>query len=197
MNYQIQQLTETIVAIMLIAAGARTVYPVMLQSSKGITHKIGEILDEISDEIGEEQLDPIHILKFEGWSPSCMPESILSKGEHAMSLYAERQAPKIHREWRKEMSTRGYKMVKEGHEPGKGLYGVTWALYSTTLQKSKTKYRTILEHRDPFIAAADRRQGTVHVDFVYAYSREQAKFLIERRKSGYRVVTISEFDKEG
>lgn len=56
----------------------------------------------------------------------------------------------------------------------------------------KTKYRVELEHRDPSIAAAQKRSGAVHEQYIHAYSREQGKLLAEQRNPGYVAISALE-----
>jgi len=97
---------------------------------KAINARMCEVLDEISDEVGELSLDNLHLLKYEGWSDVCIPSHY--KSEHAMINYGIRQSPKIHKEWNAEMAKRDYKAVMLEHDKHLGLYGVTYALYRRT-----------------------------------------------------------------
>jgi len=90
-----------------------------------IDEQITETLNEVSDEVGELELDG-YILRYEGWSSSCFPSKL---PENFFVSYAIRQSSKIHREWNTEMTKRGYKAVSLGHDENLGLYGVTYALY--------------------------------------------------------------------
>ena len=94
-----------------------------------IPKEMWEILDQISDETGEHQLDNNYILRYEGWSPSCFPPKL---PENFFVNYAIRQSPKIHKEWSAEMTKRGYKAIMIGHDENLALYGVTYALYRRT-----------------------------------------------------------------
>jgi len=90
-----------------------------------IDEQMWNALDEVSDETGELELDG-HILKYEGWSPSCFPSKL---PENFFVSYAIRQSSKIHKEWNAEMQKRNYKLVIADHDENLGLYGVTYALY--------------------------------------------------------------------
>ena len=91
-----------------------------------IHEQLQDALDQVSDETGELELDG-HILKYEGWSPVCIPTHY--KSTQAMINYGIRQSSKIHKEWDKEMHKRGYKALYHEHDEHRGLYGVTYALY--------------------------------------------------------------------
>ena len=93
---------------------------------KRIEQQMWEVLDEISDETGELQLNKDWLLKYEGWSPSCFPPKL---PENFFVNYAIRQSPKIHKEWNTKMTKRRYKAIELGHDEHLGLYGVTYALY--------------------------------------------------------------------
>lgn len=66
----------------------------------------------------------------------------------------------------------------------------------TQTTRKKTKYRIILEHKDPVIAAAEKRSGTIHERYKYAYSREQVKFLAGKKHSMYNVIEVCEVDSK-
>ena len=100
-----------------------------------IPKEMWEILDQISDETGELQLNEHHVLRYEGWSPSCFPPKL---PENFFVNYAIRQSPKIHKEWNAEMNKRGYKTIMTGHDENLSLYGCTYALY----KKNKTTRRS-------------------------------------------------------
>ena len=96
--------------------------------SQHVDEQMWNTLDEVSDEVGELELDG-YILKYEGWSASCFPPKL---PENFFISYAIRQSPKIHKEWDAEMQKRHYKAVSLGHDEHLGLYGVTYALYGRT-----------------------------------------------------------------
>ena len=94
--------------------------------------QIRDTLDQISDESGEFELNgptgQQYVLKYEGWSPTCIPVAYTAS-EQSMKDYGVRQSSKIHREWDNEMHKRGYRAVYHEHDEHLGLYGVTYALY--------------------------------------------------------------------
>ena len=93
---------------------------------KHIDEQMWNTLDEISDEVGELELDEHWLLKYEGWSANCFPPKL---PENLFVNYTIRQSPKIHKEWSAEMKQRGYKPITLGHDENLGLYGITYALY--------------------------------------------------------------------
>ena len=93
-----------------------------------ITNEMWEVLDSISDEVGEQPIEDRYLLKYEGWSPSCFPSSIRTEG--AMRNYASERTPSVLREWDSNMRKRGYVPTQErAYDDHLGLYGVTYALY--------------------------------------------------------------------
>lgn len=92
-----------------------------------IVEEMWELLNQVSDETGEQRLKGGYVLKYEGWSSICIPTRY--KNEEAMRNYGTRQSDKILTEWRRVMIRRGYGVVEEGHDERLGLYGVTYALY--------------------------------------------------------------------
>lgn len=88
-------------------------------------------LDQISDEVGQEEISNGDILKFEGWSPNCFTH-LLAKGigdESSLIEYAENQTQVIiYKEWAPQMAKRRYKIIQGGYIPG-ALYGITWAIF--------------------------------------------------------------------
>jgi len=97
-----------------------------------IMKKAMDSIDEVSDDIGEEQLDDDHILKFEGWSGFCVSkvwEETKEDKEEACEEFAEKESYKIiENEWKPQMDRRGYKFIDGGYARG-GLYGRTWAIF--------------------------------------------------------------------
>ncbi len=113
-----------------------------------ISDEVFTFLDEVSDEIGEYDLGQGYLLKYEGWSGSCVEDvwskveakqkkrgiDILSEEaeeerENACCEFAEGQGHKIIRdEWTPELKGRSYNLIDRGYDSG-GLYGRTWALF--------------------------------------------------------------------
>ena len=93
-----------------------------------IIDEMWDVLSQVSDEVGEANLGPSgeYIVKYEGWSPNCIPSRY--KSGEAMIGYGTRRSSGIHKEWKKEMESRGYSLVEVGHEAPQGLYGVTYGL---------------------------------------------------------------------
>lgn len=107
-----------------------------------------DTLEEVSDEIGEEDLGEGYLLKYEGWGGICVEKVRLKievqqkrKGidilrdlaqeerEKAYYEYAKEQGYKIiDDEWKPELKGRGYCFIDGGYNAG-GLYGRTWALF--------------------------------------------------------------------
>jgi len=125
-----------------------------------IWRQIWAILEEISDETGEENIDEEYLLKYEGWGGACVEniwlkvesvqkemgmdiESEEAKEERERSCYefAEEQSSNIiNQEWIPELKSRGYKFITGGYDCG-GLYGKTWAVF---MQKSIQTYGDII-----------------------------------------------------
>jgi len=87
-----------------------------------------EILNEVSDEVGQETKGR-YLLKYEGWSPNCFPAHL--RHDEAMFNYATRQTPKIVKEWQQSLPR--YKLLESDHQEETGLYGVTYAIFQSTL----------------------------------------------------------------
>ena len=93
-----------------------------------------DILAEVSDEIGEEDLGDGYLLKYKGWDGACIDEIWNSfeeeqEREDASYQYAEDQSYIIiSNEWKPELKHRGYTFIDGGYDSG-GLYGRTWALF--------------------------------------------------------------------
>ena len=121
--------------------------------------EIADIIEEISDKVGEADLGEGCLLKFEGWSPVCFPETLASPetrkgknveteithadGEETYYRYAEEESCKIiEKEWKPELRERGYGLVEGGYDSG-GLYGRTWALFK---RSGRTRRRCALEN---------------------------------------------------
>jgi len=64
--------------------------------------------------------------------------------------------------------------------------------HTKALKKPKTLYRLVYKHIDPIIAAAQKRSGEHLEGHLYAYSREQAKLMGNKRFPGYRVSEVYE-----
>ncbi|MFH1640165.1 MAG: hypothetical protein ABIB93_07665 [Chloroflexota bacterium] len=119
----------------------------IIQSSK-IWGKIYDVLDEVSDEVGEDVVGGGFLLKYEGWGSSCVEElwckieteqkkrgidissdEAEEEREGVCFVFVEEQSEKmIAFEWKPEMKKRGYCFIDGGYEHG-GLYGKTWALF--------------------------------------------------------------------
>jgi hypothetical protein len=88
-------------------------------------------LDQVSDEVGQEEISNRDILKFKGWSPNCFWD-LQKKGifnEDAYIEYAEICTKDIlYRDWAPQMAKRRYKIIQGGYIPG-ALYGITWAIF--------------------------------------------------------------------
>jgi len=103
-----------------------------------VLNRLWEIVDEVSDECGEEKLNDNFIVKYEGWSGSCIPLAELSLElkkpiskitEEEMKDYCMLKGLSItEEEWKSEMNKKGFEILGMGHEQ-KGLYGRTWALF--------------------------------------------------------------------
>lgn len=113
-----------------------------------IWNQVWEILDEISDESGEDDLGEGYLLKYEGWGGICVEEMwakveaeqermgiVIENGEaeeereKACFEYAEKQSYKIiEDEWKPKLKERSYCFLNGGYDDG-GLYGRTWALF--------------------------------------------------------------------
>ncbi len=109
---------------------------------------VWEILDEISDESGEDDLSEGYLLKYEGWGGVCgeevwakveeeqermgiviESEEAEEEREEACFKYAEEQSYKIiEDEWKPKLKESGYRFLNGGYDDG-GLYGRTWALF--------------------------------------------------------------------
>lgn len=107
-----------------------------------------DILEEISDECGEDDLGEGYLLRYEGWGGVCVEEvwseteaeqvrsRIDIEGEEAEEEreaacyeYAEKESYKIiGGEWEPQLKERGYRFICGGFDNG-GLYGRTWALF--------------------------------------------------------------------
>lgn len=114
-----------------------------------IWKQVWDILEEISDESGEEDIGEGYLFKYEGWGGICV-EAVWRKVvteqirngeiyvesdqaeeeiEQACRRYAEEQSYKIiFDEWKPELKERGYHFIYGGYDNG-GLYGRTWALF--------------------------------------------------------------------
>jgi len=57
---------------------------------------------------------------------------------------------------------------------------------------NKHRYRAVLEHKDPTLAALEKRQGTIHEDYTYTFSWEQAKRFIKNKNPNYNIVLLVE-----
>jgi len=91
-------------------------------------HQAAEILEEVSDETGEEEFGNGFLLKYEGWSPTCFPKNL---PESEYESYAEDKTEEILKEWKRDLAKRGYYFLDGGYLRS-GLYGVTWALFVLT-----------------------------------------------------------------
>ena len=109
---------------------------------------IQAIVQEVSDEIGEEDLGDGYFLKYEGWGGLCIEHvwlrvlelqeragldtesaEAIEAREDACYEYAEKQTDKIiEAVWIPEMKKRGFTYLYGSFDPG-GLYGRTWALF--------------------------------------------------------------------
>ncbi|KPJ50640.1 MAG: hypothetical protein AMJ41_01080 [candidate division Zixibacteria bacterium DG_27] len=107
-----------------------------------------DILEETSDESGEDHLGEGYLLIYEGWTAVCVDEiwseteaeqvrmriDIEGEGaekekETACYEYAEKESYKIiDEEWKPRLKDRGYRFICGGYDRG-GLYGRTWALF--------------------------------------------------------------------
>jgi hypothetical protein len=93
-----------------------------------------DILDSITDEVGELELDGGYILRYEGWGSACVDavwNGNLSDEENEQNArsYANEQSAKIVKDWTKELQGRGYALVIWEHEKDCLSYGKTWALF--------------------------------------------------------------------
>ena len=116
--------------------------------SPKIWKQVWEILEEISDESGEDDLDKDYLLKYEGWGGVCVEEVWVKveeeqermgivieneegeeEREKACYEFAEEQSYKIiDEEWKPKLKVSGYRFLNGGYDYG-GLYGRTWALF--------------------------------------------------------------------
>lgn len=119
-----------------------------MKNTAEIDRQIFEILADVSDEIGEAQIDDGYLLKYEGWGGFCVEEvwanvenkqkesgidndSESAKAERESACYkhaADQTTSIIENEWIPEMKKRGYVFIDGGYDEG-GLYGRTWALF--------------------------------------------------------------------
>jgi len=96
--------------------------------------QVWDTLAVISDECGEDDLGKGYLLKYEGWSGTCVEEvwnkvKAEEEGEETCYEYAEEQSYKIiDDEWEPKLRERGYRFIVGGYDHG-GLYGRTWALF--------------------------------------------------------------------
>lgn len=110
--------------------------------------RVWEMLEQVSDEVGEEELGNGYVLKYEGWGGACVDDAWLTveaeqkkrgidtesaeaeeEREAACCAYAEEQScTMVDHEWEAALSRRGYRLIDGGYEAG-GLYGRSWALF--------------------------------------------------------------------
>jgi hypothetical protein len=115
---------------------------------QGVINEMWQILIEVSDEVGEQEVGHGYLLKYEGWGGFCV-ESVwsevqkrqeqqgvdidssaaIAEREEACYEYAREQTDMIiEDEWKTELEERGYNFVDGGYDDG-GLYGRCWALF--------------------------------------------------------------------
>ena len=117
-------------------------------SLPAVINRIWDILTEVSDEVGEDEIGDGYLLKYEGWGGFCVENvwsevekrqkrlgldinssSANAEREEACFEYAREQSDIIiEDEWKAELKERGYDFVDGGYDDG-GLYGRTWALF--------------------------------------------------------------------
>lgn len=110
--------------------------------------RVWDILYEIYDESGEENLGEGYLLKYEGWGGICVEEiweeveaeqkrrgidiyCEEAEGEREESCYEyarEQSFNIIGDEWKPELNKRGYRFIDGGYDGG-GIYGITRALF--------------------------------------------------------------------
>ena len=124
------------------------------QSYNNIINSLWDILGEVSDETGEEELGEGYLLKYEGWSEICFIQILpnlqielrrkninvksrksIKEIEEDFYKYAEVESYKIiEDEWKPGLEKRGYLFIEGGYDNG-GLYGRTWALFKNDFSK--------------------------------------------------------------
>jgi hypothetical protein len=103
-----------------------------------IYNLINDILNEVSDECHEQELDEGYLIKYEGWSNVCFENAWnnigkLEEGERDAFFcnHAEEQSYLIiEEEWKPRLAKRFYNFIDGGYQKG-GLYGITWALFKS------------------------------------------------------------------
>ena len=109
---------------------------------------ISNILEEVSDEVGEENIDGGYLIKYEGWGAICLENILKEIGldltNISLNIYNEERQEKlwdiiydflgaesykiINYEWKPVLEEDGYQFIDGGFQIG-GLYGKTWALF--------------------------------------------------------------------